>query len=256
MSRDRPSPIKADTSASASPAAGPLSRILVVDDDQGLLFVVAATLERQGYRVLQARDGKQGLNLALNERPDLVVLDIDMPALSGLDVCQELRRLHFDKPILMLTGRGLLDEKITGLQAGADDYLAKPFEPREFSARIQALLRRHRRTESGPTVLELGETRVDLAQRTATRQGQSLALTKTEYAILDLLAKNAGRPVSRETLLDVVWGYTRFPNTRTVDTHIWRLRKKIGDSGDEPQWIQRAHGEGYCLRFSTNERQA
>lgn len=225
----------------------PLARILVIDDDTELLFVVRVALERQGYRVMEATDGKRGLDLALGERPDLLVLDIDMPGLNGLELCQALRRLHFEGPILMLTGRALLDDKVTGLNAGADDYLPKPFEPREFLARVQALLRRHQRVQHRPKLITLGDVHIDLEQRSATRAGRPLAFTKTEYAILELLAKTPGRPVSRETLLDIVWGYTRFPNTRTVDTHIWRLRKKIGDEGEEPRWIQRVHGEGYRL---------
>ncbi len=225
----------------------PLARILIVDDDPQLLFVVRVALERQGYRVFEAPDGKAGLDLALTERPDLLVLDIDMPGLTGIEVCQELRRLHFEAPILMLTGRTLLDDKVTGLNAGADDYLAKPFEPREFLARVQALVRRHHRTTEQPAILVFDQLVIDLRRRAAHQAGKPIEFTKTEFAILELLAKSPGRPVSRETLLDIVWGYTRFPNTRTVDTHVWRLRKKIGDGGDEPRWIKRVHGQGYLL---------
>ncbi len=225
----------------------PLARILVVDDDPHLLLVVRIALERQGYRVIEAADGKRGLDLALIERPDLLVLDVDMPGLTGIEVCVELRRLHFNAPILMLTGRALLDDKINGLNAGADDYLAKPFEPREFLARVHALVRRHHRAAERPSLLVFDRLLIDLTRRTASNNGEPVEFTKTEFAILDLLAKSPGRPVSRETLLDIVWGYTRFPNTRTVDTHVWRLRKKIGDDGDEPRWLKRVHGEGYCL---------
>jgi Response regulators consisting of a CheY-like receiver domain and a winged-helix DNA-binding domain len=210
-------------------------------------MVVRIALERQGYRIMEAVDGKSGLDLALAERPDLVVLDIDMPALTGIEVCQELRRLHFDAPILMLTGRTLLDDKVTGLNAGADDYLAKPFESREFLARVQALLRRHQRATERPAILVFDQLVIDLRRRVARLAGEPVEFTKTEFAILELLARTPGRPVSRETLLDIVWGYTRFPNTRTVDTHVWRLRKKIGDAGEEPRWIKRVHGQGYLL---------
>lgn len=230
---------------------GPSPRLLIVDDDHQLLFTIRLTLERQGYRVIEAVDGKVGLELALSERPDLVILDLDMPGLNGMEVCRHLRRLHFAAPILMLTGRVLLEAKVAGLYAGADDYLTKPFEPREFLARVNALLRRHQREAQTGLVLELDAVRINLADRSATRLGQPLTLTKTEYAILELLARNRGRPVSREMLLDVVWGYTRYPNTRTVDTHIWRLRKKLEGKSEAPRWIQRVQGEGYRLADTT-----
>jgi DNA-binding response OmpR family regulator len=225
----------------------PLSRILIVDDDRELLFVVRVALEREGYRVIEALEGRTGLELALEEHPDLVVLDIDMPVLNGIEVCRELRRVHFAAPILMLTGRSLLDDKITGLNSGADDYLAKPFESREFLARVQALLRRHERARQQTLVLDLGPVRIDFGEKTVRLHGQPVSLSKTEYALLELLAQNLGQPVSRTTILDVVWGYTRFPTTRTIDTHIWRLRKKLGDDGEQPRWITRVHGRGYCL---------
>lgn len=225
----------------------PLARILLVDDDREMISIIGIWLKREGYRIIEATDGQQGLNLALEERPDLVVLDLDMPALTGIEVCRELRRLEFESPILMLTGRSLTDDRVAGLNVGADDYLGKPFDLRELLARIQALLRRHKREQQQLIVLELGTVRVDLGQKSATRDGRPLALTRTEYAVLDLLAKNIGVCVSRETMLDIVWGYARFPSTRTVDTHIWRLRKKIGDDGDEPRWIKLVHGQGYCL---------
>ena len=225
----------------------PLARILVVDDNREMVGVVGMCLEHEGYRVIAASDGQQGLNLALEERPDLVVLDIEMPILDGIEVCRELRRLEFESPVLMLTGRALTGDKVAGLNAGADDYLAKPFELPEFLARVRALLRRRKREQQQVLVLDFGPVHVDLAQRTATRDGRPLPLTKTEYALLDLLAKNTGLLVSRETMLDVVWGYARFPSTRTVDTHIWRLRKKIGDDGEPPRWIKSIAGQGYCL---------
>lgn len=204
-------------------------------------------LQREGYRVISSFDGQTGLDLALREQPDLIVLDLDLPELDGLAVCSELRRLRCEMPILILTGRGMVDERITGLDAGADDYLAKPFAPREFMARVRALLRRLQREALANAVLEFGAVKVDLALRTATCEGRPLALTKTEFALLELLASREGQPVSRETILDVVWGYTQFPTTRTVDTHVWRLRKKIGDTGESHQWIVGVQGAGYRL---------
>ncbi len=211
------------------------------------MFVVRTVLENHGYRIIQADNGGTGLELALKERPDLVILDVDMPVLSGIEVCQELRRLNFASPILMLTVRQHIEDKVAGLNAGADDYLGKPFDGRELLARVHSLLRRRSREEHEVLALDLGDIHVDFGHKTATRGDQPLALTKTEYALLALLARHPGQTVSRETILDVVWGYARFPNTRTVDTHIWRLRKKIGDDGDEPRWIKRIHGQGYSL---------
>ncbi|MDO8540676.1 MAG: response regulator transcription factor [Opitutaceae bacterium] len=224
-----------------------LPRILVVDDDRAFVHVVTYCLECQGYRVIEAFDGKAGIDLAIRERPALVVLDIEMPLLDGFKVCRELRRLNFDSPILMLTGKSEIECRVSGLDAGADDYLAKPCDPRELLARIRALLRKRQRAEFEATVLYLGSVQVDLAGKTALCEGKPLPLTRMEYALLVLLARNAGRPVSRETILDVVCGCTRFPSTRTVDTHIWRLRKKIGDDGENPRWVKSIPGQGYCL---------
>lgn len=224
-----------------------LPRVLVVDDDREFMHVVSYLLEGEGYRVIVGYDGQAGLDLAVRERPALVVLDVEMPLLDGLGVCRELRRLNFDSPILMLTGKSAIESRISGLDAGADDYLAKPCDPRELLARVRALLRKRQRAEFAVTVLKLGSVQVDLGARAALRDGEPLRLTKTEYALLGLLARNVGRPVTRETILDVIFGCTRFPCTRTIDTHIWRLRKKIGDDGASPRWIKNILGQGYCL---------
>lgn len=231
-----------------------LDRILVVEDEPALMFTIKTCLEQHGYRVIEAADGRAGLDLALAEKPALMILDVGLPKLNGLEVCRQLRHLQCETPILMLTSRAEVEDRVRGLNIGADDYLAKPFEVSEFLARINALLRRHRRAEIQVLVLQLGSLVIDLGKKTATRDGRPLELTKTEYALLALLAKNAGRAVSRERILDVVWGYTRFPTTRTVDTHVWRLRKKIGDDGDEPRWIKRVQGEGYCLAVEPGAR--
>jgi DNA-binding response OmpR family regulator len=225
-------------------------RILLVEDDPTISQITAIYLRRHGFRPLLATDGEAGLQIALNEQPDLVVLDVALPKMDGLRVCHRLRELHFKSPILMLTGRADVEDRVIGLNAGADDYLPKPFDASELLARLQALLRRSRRMEAPPAILELGDTRIDLANRTAQRGGQPLALTKTEYAVLELLAREPGRPVSRQTMLDAVWGYTRATPSRTMDTHIWRLRKKIGDEGEAPRWIQPVHGSGYRLALT------
>ena len=226
-----------------------LPRILVVDDERPMRASICQCLEAEGYRVLEAADGAQGLELMAKEKPALVILDVMMPKLSGLEVAAELRRLGETIPILMLTTRQEVGQKVDGLNAGADDYLGKPFDRRELVARVQALLRRQTTTEVAKaiSVLRFGDVEVDLVQHTANKGKTPLPLTRTEYALLELLAKNMGSPVSRDLILDVVWGYTYFPSTRTVDTHIWRLRKKIGDNGDAPRWLKKAQGEGYIL---------
>lgn len=226
-----------------------LPRILVVDDQKPMRASIVQCLLAEGYRVLEAVDGVKGLEAIAKETPDLVILDVMMPNLTGLEVAAELRRLGRTTPILMLTTRSEVAQRVEGLEAGADDYLAKPFDRRELVARVQALLRRTHfsKTETQVSRLRFGPVEVDLEKRSASREGAALALTSTEFSLLELLAKNMGAAVSRDRILDAVWGYTYFPSTRTVDTHIWRLRKKLGDNGDEPRWLKKVQGEGYVL---------
>jgi len=204
-------------------------------------------LESEGYRVLTAADGQSGLERALAEKPDLILLDIMMPRLDGFALCAELRRLNNPVPILMLTARGQIEDRVHGLDVGADDYLVKPFSTEELLARVRALLRRVRKPTRAPPVLTFGDTRVDLAKQTATRCRKPVHLTAKEFAMLRLLAEAQGEPVSRERFLDIVWGYTAFPTTRTVDNHIASLRSKIEQDPENPRWIQTVHGVGYRL---------
>lgn len=226
-----------------------LPRILVVDDERPMRASICQCLLAEGYRVLEAFDGAQGLEMVGKEKPTLVVMDVMMPNLTGIELAAEIRRLGMNIPILMLTTRSEVSQKVEGLEAGADDYLAKPFDRRELVARVQALLRRQAVHETAKAVrlLRFGDVEVDLEKREAVKAGAPIPLTRTEFALLELLAKNLGCPVSRDLILDAVWGYTYFPSTRTVDTHVWRLRKKIGDSGEEPRWLKKAQGEGYLL---------
>ena len=226
-----------------------LPRILVVDDERPMRASICHCLQAEGYRVLEAADGVAGLETIAKEKPSLVILDVSMPNLTGLEVAAELRRLGLMIPVLMLTTRQEVAQKVEGLNAGADDYLGKPFDRRELVARVQALLRRQGTTATAQaiSVLRFGEVEIDLVKHTASKGKTPLPLTRTEYALLELLAKNMGASVSRDLILDVVWGYTYFPSTRTVDTHIWRLRKKIGDNGETPRWLKKAQGEGYIL---------
>ncbi|MBK9992057.1 MAG: response regulator transcription factor [Verrucomicrobia bacterium] len=230
-----------------------LPRILVVDDERPMRASICQCLRAEGYRVLEASDGAQGLDMITKEKPELVVLDVMMPNLTGIEVVAAMRRLGLNTPVLMLTTRNEVPQKVEGLDAGADDYLGKPFDRRELLARVQSLLRRQTAavTADAISVLRFGNVVVDLEKRTASNGKAVLPLTCTESALLELLAKHMGTPVARDMILDVVWGYTYFPSTRTVDTHIWRLRKKIGDNGEEPRWLKKAQGEGYVLTCDT-----
>jgi len=222
-------------------------RILVAEDDEFSRLALVSILKKQGYRVLEAANGKEALELVLKDKPALAVLDIEMPEMGGLSLIERLRELGIAMPVLVLSGRAELSDRVHGLRIGADDYLAKPYEREELVARVQALLRRGARSTNEPTQLRLGEVSVDLERMEAVRAGHTTSLSRTECAILALLARNQGRPVSRERMFDVVWGYTYIPATRTVDTHIWRLRKKLGDGGKQPRWIKNVPGAGYTL---------
>ena len=224
----------------------PKARILIFEDELPMRRALQDCLSHQGYRVLTASNGIEGLDTALKEKPDLALLDVMMPEMNGFDVCVSLRQTGIRMPVLMLTAKGEIQDRVHGLDAGADDYLIKPFSTDELLARVRALLRRHQFSEA-PTTLQLGEVRVDLARQETTLNGSSLDLTAREYAMLRLLTQAEGAPVSRDQFLDQVWGFTSFPSTRTVDTHIMQLRKKIESHPEEPHWIQTAHGMGYRL---------
>jgi DNA-binding response OmpR family regulator len=223
------------------------SRILIVEDEAPMRTALADCLEGEGYRILTAADGQAGLERAMQEKPDLVLLDIMMPRLDGYAVCTELRRVSSPVRILMLTAKGQIEDRVRGLDAGADDYLVKPFSMDELLARVRALLRRSKKQAVIPLVLWLGDVEIDLARQKAFKKKKPLYLTAREYAMLRLLLEAPGEPVNRERFLDVVWGYTAFPTTRTVDTHIAALRAKIEANPDEPRWIKTVHGVGYRL---------
>ena len=224
-----------------------MNRLLIVEDELAMRTALIDVLEGEGYRVFAAVDGEAGLARALKEKPDLVLLDVMMPRLDGFAVCAELRRLGHTEPILMLTAKGQVEDRVTGLDAGADDYLVKPFSTDELLARVRALLRRFQRQEKGVREVVLGEVRVDLARQRAWRGAEELHLTAKELAMLRLLADAEGEPVTRERFLDVVWGYGAFPTTRTVDNHIASLRSKVEPDPEQPRWIKTVHGVGYRL---------
>jgi DNA-binding response OmpR family regulator len=225
------------------------SRLLIVEDELPMRTALKDCLEAEGYRVLTAADGEVGLERALKEKPDLILLDIMLPKLDGFALCAELRRRSFDVPVLMLTAKGQVQDRVTGLDAGADDYLVKPFSTDELLARVRALLRRTRRTGHAPTALKLGDVQIDLLKQTALRGRKPVHLTAKEFAMLRLMAEAQSEPVTRERFLDVVWGYTAFPTTRTVDNHIASLRAKLEPDPDQPRWIKTVHGVGYRLEL-------
>jgi DNA-binding response OmpR family regulator len=205
-------------------------------------------LSGAGYHVLQAGDGVQGWETAEREQPSLVLLDVDMPQADGWQTLERLQQGGFRHPIIMLTGSTQIDERVRGLSGGADDYLCKPCDLRELLARVHAALRRCQPAVPVPTRLHFGGLTVDLADRTAFRAGAAISLTRTEYTMLELFARHPGRRVTRAQMLDEVWGYGEQSHTRTVETHIWRLRQKLGDHPGEPRWIQTvAAGGGYRM---------
>lgn len=231
-------------------------RILVVEDELPMRTALEDVLAAEGYRVLTAADGEIGLQRAIKEKPDLVLLDIMMPRLDGFAVCAELRRLSNPVPILILTAKGHVDDRVQGLDSGADDYLVKPFSTEELLARVRALLRRTQRQAHAPSRLKFGEIEIDLLRQTARRGRKEMHFTAKEFAMLRLMAETPGEPVSRERFLDVVWGYTAFPTTRTVDNHIASLRSKIERDPDNPRWLKTVHGIGYRLELGTGEATA
>ncbi len=226
-----------------------MQRILIIEDELPMRTVLKDLLEAEGYRVMAAADGESGLQRAVEEKPDLVLLDIMMPKLDGFAVCSELRRLSSPSAILMLTAKGQVSDRVQGLDVGADDYLIKPFSTEELLARVRATLRRVQRQTRAPARLLLGDAQIDLVKQTATRGRKPLHLTAKEFAMLRLMAESPGEPVSRERFLDVVWGYAAFPTTRTVDNHIASLRGKIERDPDAPRWIKTLHGVGYKLEL-------
>jgi DNA-binding response OmpR family regulator len=223
------------------------ARILIVEDEPAMRGALRDILESEGHRVITASDGIAGLEQAREQKPELLLLDVMLPRLDGYALCAELRRLAIDTPVLMLTAKGQVEERVAGLNSGADDYLVKPFSTDELLARVRALLRRSRGKQRTATALRLGDAHIDLVRLTAHSRGQALHLTAKEFAILKLLAEAQGQPVTRERFLDLVWGATVFPTTRTVDNHIVSLRAKLEAEPDAPRWILTIRGMGYRL---------
>jgi DNA-binding response OmpR family regulator len=230
----------------ARPAEDPKpARILVIEDEPNMVAGLRDNFEFEGYEVSTARDGVEGLERALQESPDLVVLDVMMPRMSGLEVCRQLRAKRPSIPIIMLTARGQEVDKVVGLELGADDYVTKPFSIRELLARVKAILRRTAVMPKQQEQHSFGDVEVDLHRRRVLRSGKTLDISSKEFELLQYFISHSGETLSRDRLLEDVWGYENYPTTRTVDTHLVRLRQKLEPDPEQPQYFLTVHGTGY-----------
>jgi DNA-binding response OmpR family regulator len=232
-----------------------MKRILIIEDDISILNGLRDVLIFKSYDVLTATDGEMGYELALEKSPDLIVLDIMLPKMDGFALCKKLRSEGNSTPVLMLTAKGEEPDKVQGLDFGADDYVTKPFSLPELLARIRALLRRRQdgETEKPPDSIELGDIFLDFKKYEAFKGVQPLTLSPKEFGVLRYLAARSGDVVTRDELLDEVWGYEKFPTTRTVDNHIAQLRSKIEENPAQPRYLLTVHGVGYKLVWDRKE---
>ena len=220
-----------------------MQSVLLIDDDESLRDTIAVMLEQDGFMTEQASDGRAGLERALALKPDLLLVDLRLPGLSGVEICKRLRSADVKTPIIVLSAIGDEIDKVLLLEIGADDYLVKPFGVRELMARIRAVLRRSR--ADAHTTLAFGDNQVDLERRVVTRRGQELKFTPAEYKLLLYFLENPDRPLTRDMILNLVWGYESFPNTRTVDAHVVKLRQKLEADPIMPRHFLTLHGVGY-----------
>ncbi|MBI2205854.1 MAG: response regulator transcription factor [Candidatus Rokubacteria bacterium] len=225
-----------------------MARILVVDDEPEIVRGLADNLRFEGHEALAASNGAEAVAMVAREAPDLVLLDVMMPEMSGWDVAKELRRRGIDVPIIMLTARAEEIDRVRGLELGADDYVTKPFSLRELLARVRAVLRRPGPRQKSEE-LAFGDVRIQRNARRVFKAGDELRMTRKEFDLLVYFVDHRGEVLTRERLLDEVWGYERFPTTRTVDTHVLRLRRKLEANPEQPVWIRTVHAQGY--RFVT-----
>src|SRR5215470_11630903 len=221
------------------------TRILIVEDEPAMVQGLRDNFEYEGYEVISAADGVDGLNRAIADQPDLVVLDVMMPKMSGLDVCKQLKARKPSMPIIMLTARGQEIDKVVGLELGADDYVTKPFSIRELMARVKAVLRRAHAAPKDKELYKFGDVEVNLRSCQVSRKGKPVDVSSKEFELLKYFLCHSGEAISRDKLLEEVWGYDRFPTTRTVDAHIVRLRQKVEVKPEDPHFILTVHGVGY-----------
>ena len=222
-----------------------MTTVLAIEDDPAILRGLADNLRFEGYEVITASDGETGYSLQKERKPDLIVLDLMLPRMSGFEFCRKLRGERNQTPILMLTARSEEPDRVLGLDLGADDYVTKPFSVRELLARVRALLRRSQPRADMPDELRFGDTEIDFRSYEARRDGESIEMTRKEFAILRFLAAHPNEVVSRDDLLNEVWGYESYPTSRTVDNHVAGLRAKLERDTSQPVHIKTVHGVGY-----------
>ena len=227
-----------------------MGKILIVEDEANIRQLVRYNLEKEGFQVMEAADGLQGLRTAQKEKPDLVLLDLMLPGMDGLEVCRTLKGAPATSalPIIMLTAKAEEVDKIIGLELGADDYMTKPFSPRELTARIKAVLRRSQKETALPGELQVGRLRFNFSRYEVSMGGIKLELTPKEYELIKMLATNLGKVFTREQLLEKVWGYEYFGDTRTVDVHVRHLRAKMAAEPATADMLETVRGFGYRLR--------
>src|SRR5712671_3292851 len=220
-----------------------MQTILVIDDDESLRDTIGVMLEQEGFRAELAADGRSGYDRALALKPDLLLVDLRLPGMSGVEICRQLRAARVKTPIIVLSAVGDEVDKVLLLEIGADDYVVKPFGARELLARIRALLRRSSADET--KVISFGDVEVDLSRRVVLKKNEETKLTRAEYNLLTYFLHNPDRVLSRDMILNSVWGYESFPNTRTVDAHVVRLRQKLETDSTMPRHFVTVHGVGY-----------
>jgi two-component system response regulator VicR len=218
--------------------------ILIVEDEKSISEIIAFNLKKEGYEVLMAYDGVTGLKLALEKKPELILLDIMMPGMDGFNVCKKIRQTS-EVPIIMLTARSEEVDKVLGLEIGADDYVTKPFSPRELMARVKANLRKKTAEQEDDDIITSADITIDLKKYTVMKGKEQLSLTSREFDLITFLAKKKGQVFSREQLLEQVWGYEYFGDARTVDVTIRRLRTKLEEKPEQPKYVLTKRGVGY-----------
>jgi len=225
-----------------------MERILIIEDEESVLMALEDDLRIDGYQVSSAKDGLKGFSMAKEQGYDLIILDIMLPEMNGFEVCRQLRQTGITTPILILTAKSQEVDKVLGLELGADDYVTKPFSPRELRARVNALFRRVKQTQQGIDLYHFGNVNVDFKKYEAEKEGRPIYLTALEFALLHFLIKNKDQVVSRDSILDTVWGDDVYVYPRTIDTHIANLRKKIEDDPENPKYIIGVRSVGYKFK--------